>query len=339
MAKRPTINDVAARAGVHRATAARALSAAGRGLLAAATVRRVEAAARELGYTPNRLATALRTDRSMTVGVLLPDLTNPMFPPVVRGLEDALRRDGYTALLASTDNDAEREMLHFDTLRGRRVDGFVIATARRADPVLDRAAADGVPVVLLNRSDDSARFSLVTSDDADGLAQAVRHLTGLGHTRIAYLAGPAGVTTADTRVRAFRRETARAGLDEAATPLLRCPNFSEADGIAGARRVLDKHPEATAIMAGNDLIALGVLRALAERGLDCPRDVSVVGYNDMRFADAFHPPLTTVRTPHQELGAEAAGLLLALLAEPGATRRVARLPVRLMVRGSTAPPR
>lgn len=336
MAKRPTVSDVAALAGVHRATAARALNPAGRSLLTAATISRVESAARQLNYRPNQLATALRTDRSRTIGVLVPDLTNPLFPPVVRGIEDALGRNGYTALLANTDNDAERERSLFDTLRSRRVDGFLIATARRQDAVLDAAAAEGVPVVLVNRANDDSAFSLVTSQDADGIGQAVRHLVALGHRHIAYVGGPRGVSTAEARVRAFRRYVRQAGIGADEAPLVRCANFAEADGIAGATTVLDRHTDVTAIMAGNDLIALGVLRALTDRGLRCPRDMSVVGFNDMRFADAFSPPLTTISVPKYELGVRAAELLLETLVTPGAGVRTVRLPVTLVSRGSTA---
>jgi LacI family transcriptional regulator len=282
------------------------------------------------------LATALRTHRSQTIGVLLPDLTNPLFPPVVRGVEDALGRKDYTALLANTDNDPRRERWVFDTLRTRSVDGFLIATARRQDPVLDAAAAEGVSVVLVNRSNDDSAFSLVTSRDADGIGQAVRHLVALGHQRIAYVGGPPGVSTADARVRAFRRHTRQAGIGADKAPLVRCANFAETDGIAGAAALLDQHPEVTAIMAGNDLIALGVLRTLKDRGLRCPRDMSVVGFNDMRFADAFEPPLTTVRVSQYELGVRAAELLLETLHTPQARVRTIRLPVSLVSRDSTA---
>jgi LacI family transcriptional regulator len=336
MSKRPTVSDVAALAGVHRATAARALSPAGRSLLRAATISRVESAARELNYRPNQLATALRTHKSATIGVLLPDLTNPLFPPVVRGIEDVLGRNGYTALLANTDNDAARERSLFETLRTRRVDGFLIATARRQDAMLDVAAAEGVPVVLVNRCNDDSAFSLVTSQDTDGIGQAVRHLVGLGHQRIAYVGGPRDVSTADARVRAFRRYTRQAGMGADEAPVVRSANFTEPDGIAGAGALLDDHPDVTAIMAGNDLIALGVLRTCKSRGLHCPRDVSVVGFNDMRFADAFEPPLTTVRVPQYDLGVRAAELLLETLTTPRTGVRVVRLPVSLVIRGSTA---
>src|SRR2546426_1544172 len=137
--QRPTLADVAQRAGVHKATASRALNERTRGEVNSDTVRRVLAAARSLGYTPNALARGLRTARTSTVGVLLPDLTNPLFPPIVRGIEDVLSAHGYTALLANTDNDAAKERTAFTTLRSRQVDGFIVATARRDDPSLVEA--------------------------------------------------------------------------------------------------------------------------------------------------------------------------------------------------------
>ncbi|MFJ6659459.1 LacI family DNA-binding transcriptional regulator [Streptomyces sp. NPDC091377] len=354
MNKRPTISDVAALAGVHKATASRALNPATQGLVNSVTARRVRQAAERLGFTPNSAARSLRTNRSSTVGVLIPDLTNPLFPPVVRGIEEALSARGYTALLANTDNDEAKERDRFEALRGRQVDGFIVATARREHTLLDRARSAGVPIVLVNRRTDGSLFPWVAGDDAAGTALAVGHLTGLGHRALGCLSGPQSMSTGVIRARAFRAAAEAAGLAPEATPVVVCDAYAVAAGERATHEVLDRWPGTTAICAGNDLIALGALHAARARGLRCPEDLSLVGFNDIQFADEFRPPLTTVHVPHLELGAEAARLLLERLdageggrggdgageRDPSApVAKTVLLPVHLVVRASTAPPR
>jgi LacI family transcriptional regulator len=304
-------------------------------MLAAHTVRRVLEAARELGYTTNTFARGLRTNRSMTIGVLIPDLTNPLFPPIVRGIEEALLPRGYTALIANTDNDVERGRSHFHTLLSRQVDGFIFATARQRDVILAEAEQRGVAAVLVNRSNNDRRFPLITGDDREGIRAAVGHLVELGHRRIAHLAGPDGVSTSVVRASAFREAVAAHGIPTEDAPVIACDGFTESGGTAGTNRLLDTRPELTAIVAGNDLIALGALRAIVAHGLSCPRDLSLTGFNDMRFADALSPGLTTVRVPHQLMGAETARLLLKRLDEPGTVAETLLMPVDLVVRAST----
>jgi LacI family transcriptional regulator len=333
--KRPTVSDVAELAGVHRSTAARALNPASSGMLTPDTVRRVQRAARTLGYSTNAFARGLRTNRSMTVGVLIPDLNNPLFPPIVRGIEKALLSRGYTALLANTDNDADREGSSFAALLARHVDGFLVATARDNDLMLDEAARREIPTVLLNRANTGCTLPLVTGDDRAGIRSAVDHLVAAGHRRIGHLAGPEGVSTAEVRLAGFRESLADRGL---AGPVVRCGSFTEAAGAEAAAALLAQHPDLTAVIAANDLIALGALRTLQVRGLRCPEDVSLVGFNDMRFADAFNPPLTTVHVPHEQMGTEGARLLLERLDDPTAPAKSLLLPLHLVVRASTAPP-
>jgi len=334
-----TLADVAQRAGVHQATASRALNPASRHLVSGATAERVLAAARELGYVPNAIARGLRTSRSGTVGVIIPDLMNPLFPPIVRGIEDVLAREGYTALLANTDNDERRERALFESLVTRRVDGFIVATARRTHPLLDEAARRGLKVVLVYRGTDRADFSAVTADDWLGVTLAAEHLIGLGHRRIGHLAGPQDLSTGSIRARAFHEALRSHGRVAPPEHFVVCDAYSEAAGSVGTRTLLDQAPELTAIVAANDLLALGACDVLRERGLACPERISVTGFNDMPFADKFNPPLTTVRVPHYDLGAEAGRLLLEQLtrAVPHLTKRLS-LPPALVPRGSTAPP-
>src|SRR5271165_3314765 len=176
-----TLKDVARRAGVHSATASRALNPETRLLVSEETARRVLAAAAELGYRPNTVARSLRTRRSHTIGVLIPDLNNPLFPPIVRGLEDRLDADGYVALIGNTDGDDARERRLFEQMRARHVDGYVLATAHLRSPLLAEAAQAGLAVVLMNRIAEDYSFPSVTVDNERGVRMAVSHLAALGH--------------------------------------------------------------------------------------------------------------------------------------------------------------
>ena len=335
--RRATIRDVAARAGVHPATASRALNPALPGRVTPETTRKVARAARELGYTPDPTARSLRTRRSGFVGVVIPDLTNPVLPPIVRGIEETLWRAGLACLLADTDNDAEREAVLVEELRARRCEGLIVATATRTSATVAGLARADVPTVLVTRETDERSLPLVAGDDEAGVRAAVRHLVELGHRRIATVAGPPDLSTTVRRVAAFRGEMA--ALEPAEEPIvIHGEAFTIPAGRRATEELLRAQMDFTAILAGNDLIALGCFEALAAAGMRCPEDVSVVGHNDMPLVARIQPPLTTVAIPQYAIGVEAARTLLALLrGEPtGSDRRL--LPTRLVVRGSTGPP-
>jgi LacI family transcriptional regulator len=333
---RPTLRDVASAAGVHPATASRALNEATRDLVRPATVAKVRAVAKALGYQVNPIARSLKTSRSQTVGVLIPDLTNPLFPPIVRGLEDELGGSGYTVLSANTDNDPARTAASFAAMQARQVDGFIVLTALIDDPLLEDAARRGVPMVLVNRLTEHLDVSAVAGDDASGVARSVDHLVELGHRDIAHVAGPLNVSTGHVRERAFRDAMRRHGLRE--DRVVVADAYSEPAGRVAMLQLLERdHP--TAVVAGNDLLAIGCYDAFDETGLVCPDDISVTGFNDMPLIGRLRPPLTSVRVPQYELGVEAARLLLDRLTGRTLTPRVVLLPVSLIVRGSTAPPK
>jgi len=334
MVRRATIEDVARLAAVHKATVSRALNPRTEHQIGRATVQRVREAAASLGYVPNAMARGLRTASSMTVGVILPDLTNPLFPPMVRGIEDFLAPRGYTALLANTDDSEDNERAGIGSLLARRVDGLIVASGHRDFGALEEAAETGVPVVLLNRDAGSLPFPLVTGDDAHGLEESVAHLVSLGHQDIVHIAGPDRLSTSTARRDAFERACATA---QVRGRVVSVPALTIDAGYRAMDAMLeDSHDTPTAIVAGNDLIALGVLRSIRAHGLVCPRDVSVIGFNDMLFSEDFTPPLTTVRVPTLQMGAEAARLLLAMIESGERPTDVVRLPVSLIVRGSTA---
>jgi LacI family transcriptional regulator len=330
---------VAAAAGVHPATASRALNPETRQLVNAQTARRVLRAAETLGYQPNPIARSLKTAKSQTIGVLVPDLTNPLFPPIVRGIDDVLVEAGFSALIVNTDNDPDREQAQVRSLRSRHVEGLIVATARLDHPLLAELAEQGVKVVLVNRRAEALELPSITPDDTAGIALAVKHLVDLGHRRIAHLAGPQTTSTGVVRALAYENALRDQGLDVDPTLVVDCRQWREDDGAEGLRRLLDAGTDFTAVVAGNDLIALGCYDVLTERGIACPDDVSVVGFNDMPFVDKLSPPLTTVAVPHHAIGAEAARMLLELIGESSRPHRSVLLPVTLSVRGSTAPPR
>jgi LacI family transcriptional regulator len=331
-----TLKDVARRAGVHPATASRALSPETRLLVSDATARRVTEAAVALGYRPNAVARSLRTRRSHTIGVLIPDLNNPLFPPMVRGLEDRLAADGYVALLGNTDGRLDREQHVFEQMRARNVDGFALATARLHSPLLAEAARDSLNVVLMNRIAEDYSFPSVSVDNESGARMAIAHLAEYGHTQIAYLAGPQGLSTGLNRYRGHLAGMQAAGLAVQPGLVAFADAFTIEEGRRCARELLAANPTCTAIAAGNDMLAMGCYEAIEDAGLTCPADISVVGFNDMPFIDRLRPPLTTVAFPHYQLGIEAAGLLLGRIAGAPQPVKVKYLMPEFVARGSTA---
>ena len=339
MAEPPaTLRDVAAAARVHPATASRALNPGTRILVSEETAQRVAEAATALGYRPNPVARSLRTRRSHTVGVLIPDLNNPLFPPIVRGLEDRLGAAGYVALLGNTDGDSGKEQTIFEQMRARHVDGFVLATAHADDPVLAEAASADLPIVLMNRLAQGHEFSSVSVDNEQGMRMSVAHLASLGHRRIAHIAGPRQVSTGEGRRRGYFEGLKAANLGADEDLIVSAAGFTVEEGTRCCRELLGRGARFTAVAAANDMLAVGCYTALDEAGLRCPDDLSLVGFNDMPFVDRLRPPLTTVRFPHYQLGTEAAQLLLERIDGRDAPVKVLYLAPELVIRGSTAAP-
>src|SRR4051812_26616914 len=333
-----TLRDVARVAGVHPATVSRALNEETRALVNAETAQRVLKAAEELGYQPNPIARGLKTNRSYTIGVLIPDLTNPLFPPILRGIEDRLETAGYTPLIANTDNDPERELLDSQTMRARQVDGIIAATARRDHRLHDALLEAGIELVLVNRRQEELPVSSATADDSMGIRLSVEHLLGLGHTRIAHLAGPLDYSTGLDRYDGFHATMRAAGVEVDPELVLVAEAFTESEGARLCGQLMDDGREFTAVAAANDLLALGCYDVFAERPVRCPEDISVVGFNDMQFAARFQPRLTPIPPPPYEMGRGGAELMLE---RPGhADSRPRNIPLErgLVIRGSTAAP-
>jgi len=330
-----TLKDVARLVGLHPATVSRALNPRTSHLVSPDTVAKVRKAAESLDYVPNPMASGLRTARSHTVGLVIPDLTNPLFSGMVRGVQDTVARAGYTPLLVNTDNDPDVEATVVASLRARRVDGLIVATARREHPMLAQLN-QVLPIVLVNRVTESVALPSVTTDEQHGVRLAVDHLVGLGHRSIAHLAGPSWSSTGHERAQGFQKAMRAHGLSTARR-MVAVPAWSVDAGRDATLRVLETGG-ATAVVAANDQLALGAIAAARQSGIRCPRDLSVIGYNDMPFMDLVDPALTTVRVPVADIGAEAARLLLSLLRDdaPNSVKHV-RLTPELIVRASTAP--
>ncbi len=337
--RRATLKDVADAVGVHVSTASRALHPKTRHLITDELAEKILTAARKLDYQPNSIAYSLRTRRSMTIGVLVPDITNPIFPPIVRGLEDVLVPRGYTTLVVNTDGDAAKAATHIQMLRGRGVDGLIVASAERKDKTLAEVMEDQLPIVAVNRSADQPNLSAVINDEAAGLDAVVSHLYKLGHRRIGHIAGPQRLSTGLARRKAFESSIKAVGLELKPERIVEAKRFSEVEGKRCAHELLDRNPDLTAIVGGNDLLALGAITAMAERGLACPKDISVTGFNDMPFVDRLAPPLTTVRIQPYETGRHAAEAILDQIETPIEDRqpRIEIMPVDFIIRGSTGP--
>jgi LacI family transcriptional regulator len=333
-----SIKDVAAKAGVHPSTVSRVLNPDTRSMVSVDVAERVSNIAAEMGYTRSSLAAGLRTGKSFTVGVIIPDLSNPVFPPVVRGIERTLSAEGYVALLADSDNSRKSEQAIFDSLKARGIDGLILATARIEDPVVDACIKEQLPVVLVNRMTDKHNVTEVVNNDELGIHLAVTHLTQLGHRRIAFLGGPGNTSTGRDRRNAFAAHGVTGSFDYDPDLCLECSAFSEAAGKAGMRKIFDGTQDFTAVVCANDLLALGCYDEMAERGLSCPADLSVTGFNDMPFADRLSPPLTTLHIQHDQLGVDAANCLLEEIRGGNKMKQPLLLDPTLMIRDSTAPP-
>lgn len=318
-----TMRDVAERAGVAVSTVSRVVSTPER--ISAPTRQAVLAAIQELGYRPAGARPARRGAAS--VALLLPDITNPFYFDIIRGSQERLRDSGYTQLLIDTDESPDLERAALETLE-ESATGAVLAATRLGDAELAEWAGR-LPLVTVNREVPGVPCVLVDTPSAFG--QVVAHLVSLGHRRLCYVSGPEQSWTNERRWRACLEAAGRLGVEIVRIgPFLPKPQ----SGAAAADAVLVTG--ATAAIAFNDILAIGLLRRFAERGVDVPGQVSVTGCDDIFGADFCSPPLTTITPPSRRIGREAVGLLLARL-EADARARTVELPVFLTVRGSTGP--
>ena len=328
-----TIRDVARAAGVSVTTVSHAFS--GRRPVSAPVRRRVAAASHRLAYRPSHLAQAMVTGRSRTVGLIVPDIANPFFPEVARGVEDAAADRGYSVFLADSELDHREEQRYVDLFEDKGVDGMIyLAGTPMLGPALSRVAASETPLVLVDEdlAVEGPRCGFVGVDNRGGGRLAARHLLELGHRRFAVIAGPALLPTAAARLDGFLHELEQAGIG--APEVETAGSYVFEDGRTAFAALQRRGGAFDALFCANDLLALGAVTAAQEAGLTVPGDLSVVGFDDIFFARLSYPGLTTVTQPMRQIGREAAVLLIDLIeGRRGNRRRI--LPVRLTERAST----
>lgn len=331
------IKQIAQRAGVHASTVSRVLNPRTRALVSDEVAARILKIAESLRYTRNPLAVGLKTRRSLTVGVIVPDLTNPAVPPLVRAVQHTLEKEGYVTVLADSDSSPETERTILERLRARQVDGLILATALLKSEIVTACQEWDLPFVLMNRTVSDLSVTSVVNNDVHGVHLVVDHLVQLGHRKIAYVGGPLNTSTGRARRQGFIAALEAYRLKAREELVVDCASFTVQAGLATTRELLRTSKRLfTAIVSANDLLALGVYDALAEAGLACPDDISVTGYNDMPFADRFNPPVTTLRIDYEQMGVQASQLLLRKMRDPDVQVSSVRLEPLLVVRGSTA---
>ena len=335
--KGATLADVAAAAEVDRSTASRVLNAGTGHRVGVATRERVLAAARSLGYEPNPLARGLRTARSNTLGIAVPQLENPVFPEIIFGAENAARARGY-ALLISHSDDAEGDGRHYKRMaRVSRVDGLLVATLEHEVALLHSLQQTSLPYVVLNRKLDGVA-NYVVFDSFAAAKLATEHLIALGHRRIAHLAGRAEGYNGQHRLAGYRAALEAAGIAFDAA-LVVAAGYTFEGGEAGMCQMIDRGMTLTAVVAATVLTAAGAMKLLHARAISIPSQVSVIAIHDAAIADMLHPQLTTVRLPLREMGAVAThGLIDIVEQKTAAIERTLPLE-RLVQRASTGRPR
>jgi LacI family transcriptional regulator len=298
------------------------------------TRERVERAIAELGFRPNTIARALIRRRTQTVGMVIPDVTNPFFSDLIWEVERALTDADYAVVFGNSANDPVRERRYLEAFLSRRVDALVVVVTAGADLDFVRGLAAEVPTVFVDRLVPPDVESVV-GDNAAGMTLVVDHFVALGHRRLALVNGDEGLETARARQAGLEAALARHGLELAARST---GEFTLESGEEQAEALFGRGERPTAVVAANDLLAMGVLAAASSRGLNVPGDISVSGYDDIAYAAFTSPPLTTVRQPARSMGEEAVRLLLARLEGEGNRPRRVVVEPELRVRTSTGPP-
>jgi LacI family repressor for deo operon, udp, cdd, tsx, nupC, and nupG len=323
--------DIARLAGVSVATVSRAL--AGSPLVTEETRSRIRQAVGDTGYVINHVARGLRLQRSRQILVILPTIANPFFAEIVLGVEEEAQARGFGVLVGNTSGAPGREEALARHLLTGAVDGLVLLTGRM--PALLAGIKVGNRVVAVSERISGAHLATVSIDHAAAARDAVKHLIGLGHRRIAHVGGPpANILTAQ-RLRGYRRALADAGLAAPESAIV-FGDFTFASGGAAMRQLLSERPRPTAVFCSNDEMAIGAIQAASAAGLRVPADLSVIGFDDVPFAAAYNPALTTIRQPRNAIGRTAAALLIGQLTNDISRGRSAPLPYSFVVRESTA---
>jgi LacI family transcriptional regulator, galactose operon repressor len=329
--KAANIYDVAKKAGVSVFTVSAVINKSSQ--VSAALQRRVEAAIRQLNYRPNLLARSLAKQRTHTIGIVVPDIANPFFPLVVRGVEDIAQKAGYSTLLCNSDNQREKEEQYLELLLSKRVDGILLTMAPgRLTPWLRRMLAEvKVPIVLVMRTSKDLNADVVLTDDHRGAFEAVAHLARIGHRRIALVSGPLEVSNGTARWKGYRDALEAHGLS-CDPDLIVEGDYRTESGHRAGLALLPRRPDA--VFVANYLMTVGFMQAADEMEMRCPDDFGLVSFDDYPWLRCFRPRLTTIELPKYELGAKSAQLLLERISGKQGRCTVQKLAPQLCVRES-----
>lgn len=326
-----TIYEIAEHVGVSPATVSRALS--GKGYVRTELRDKILQVAKEMDYHPNTLARSLITGQSFIIGLVLPDITNPFFPAVARGVEDVAHRHGYNVILCNTDGNARKEADYLGVLQSKQVDGVIFTTSQVATNHVRQLVDRGIPVVLADRRM-NVNCDFVVVDNIEGSYKAASHLVGLGHYAIGLITGPQRVTTGTERIEGYRRALRDHHVD-VRDELICEGDYRENSGYRHTKQLLNLGRRPTAIFACNDLMAVGALAALEEEGIRVPEEVAVVGYDDIPFASVIRPRLTTVAQPKYEIGSIACEMLIERMKDRDKPKQEVVLKPNLIIRESS----
>ncbi len=329
-----TSEDVAKKAGVSIATVSRVFNESPH--VSPAVRRKVLRAAKALNYQPNRTAQRLRAKRSTVIGLVISDIQNPFFTSVVRGIEDVAYKHGYSVVLCNTDEDPNKERLYINVMRAEAVAGVILASTSETNPLAADLFDHDIPVVAIDRRIKDKRVDSVLAANTQGAFEAVSHLIALGHRRIGFVGLQLTRSTGKERYDGYVRALREHGLS-VSRQLVRIADAKQQGGYKRTHDLMTERPAITALFVANNLMTLGALDAIHERGMKIPDDISVVGFDDMACATLLEPPLTTVAQPTYELGQRAAELLLERLKQPQKPAVQIELKTSLIVRGSTRP--
>ena len=333
MTRRPTIIDVAQLAGVSKATVARVVNG-NEAIVREATRQRVLEAIDQLGYVRNAVAGGLRSDRTMMIALCIPDITNPFWPEVARGVQDTIEQEAYTVVTVNSDWQAEREENYLRMVRQNRFDGLIINPTKVTSTEL---LALKIPVVIIGSGTNYPEFDSVGSDSETGMVEALNHLFEQGHRRIALIKGLSARKKSATREQVFVSFHAQNHLPLDKN-LIIDSEFSRQGGYKAMRQLLQMDNPPTAVFAANDILAIGALKAAHHQQVRVPDEIAIVGMDDIDATEMTSPPITTVKKPKYEIGAQAARLLLDHLSneQPNKPRQIL-LQCELAIRGSTVP--
>ncbi len=325
-----TIRDVAAAAGVSPATVSRVLN--GKVRVADELHRRVDEAVQSLGYRPNGLARSLRTRATMVLGAVISDVTNPFFTSMVRGFEDVAQEAGYSVVLANSDEDVDKERRYLEVSAAEQMAGVLLCPASSVRTDVSVLARHGMPMVLVDRKLKGGHLDSVSIDNHSAAREATQHLIEQGCRHVAFISGPTTTTTGERRAAGFRAALKAAGLG---ATVIRSDSRVEG-GYRAALELLDATPSIDGLLVGNNLMAVGALQALQDRGVRLPEDVAFASFDGVIWSGILHPTLTVVEQPTYEIGRRAAGLLLGRIADPGIRVREVVLPAELRIGQTSA---